>query len=272
MSYDRDDLPLDYYPCRYGASRIAFRGPRVELKQPYTVVLGGSEVYGKHVEDPFCDRVAELTRRRIVNLGVHNGGLDVFARDDALHPVIAGAETVVLQAMGAANLSNRFYTVHPRRNDRFLRHSVLMETLFHEVDFSDFAFTRHMLTTLRLCSPQRFAVVTRELEEAWIARMRLLLSRIPGQKILLWIEDASGDDLAAAPCFVSVDMMQKLTPMVDKLVHCDVTDDMAGRRLDGLLYAEEEEAAALAAFPSAAHERVGVALAKALGWRGQVAA
>ncbi len=36
--------------------------------------------------------------------------------------------------MGAQNLSNRFYAVHPRRNDRFLRASTLMKTIFREVD------------------------------------------------------------------------------------------------------------------------------------------
>ncbi|PWJ20964.1 DUF6473 family protein [Jannaschia seohaensis] len=272
MAQLQPDAPLDYYPCRYGACRIPFRGPRVELTRPYTVVLGGSETYGKFVEDPFCDRVAELTHRRVVNLGVHNGGLDVFARDETLHPVIAGAETVIVQAMGAANLSNRFYTVHPRRNDRFLHRSVLMETLFQDVDFSDFAFTRHMLVTLQHASPDKFAMVTRELGEAWVARMRLLLSRIPGEKILLWIEDPGNDALGPEPLFVTVDMIQKLRPLIDKLVHCDVTEDRLDRRPKGLVFSEGEELAALGAFPQLAHDRVGIALAKALGWRDQAAA
>jgi hypothetical protein len=30
------------------------------------------------------------------------------------------ADVAVQQLMGADNISNRFYTAHPRRNDRFL--------------------------------------------------------------------------------------------------------------------------------------------------------
>ncbi len=55
----------------------------------------------------------------------------------------------VIQVMGAHNMSNRFYAVHPRRNDRFLRASLgCCKTIYPEVDFTEFNFTRHMLTAL----------------------------------------------------------------------------------------------------------------------------
>ena len=75
MSFEDHIGGIDYYPCTYGRSRITFRGPVVNLDKPYTAVIGGSEVYGKYVEDPFTDLLAERTGRRVVNLGLMNAGI-----------------------------------------------------------------------------------------------------------------------------------------------------------------------------------------------------
>ena len=44
---------LDYFPCRYGHSKLLFRGPRRKLDGAYCAVLGGSETYGKYVREPY---------------------------------------------------------------------------------------------------------------------------------------------------------------------------------------------------------------------------
>ena len=75
----------------------------------------------------------------------------------------------VVQVMGAQNLTNRFYTVHPRRNDRFLRAAPDLQALYPEVDFTEFHFTRHLLRTLRWSSADRFEVVAEELRAVWVA-------------------------------------------------------------------------------------------------------
>ncbi|MDC1223540.1 DUF6473 family protein [Ascidiaceihabitans sp.] len=36
---------LDYLPCRYGTSKLLFRGPRRPLKEPYIAFLSGTETY-----------------------------------------------------------------------------------------------------------------------------------------------------------------------------------------------------------------------------------
>ncbi|MEM8825270.1 MAG: DUF6473 family protein [Pseudomonadota bacterium] len=272
MGGDGQDQKLEYYPCQYGRSRIMFRGPRVSLDGPYTVVLGGSDAYGKFVEDPFCDQLAERTGRQVVNLGVMNGGLDVFLRDEALLEVIGGAESVVIQAMGAGNMSNRYYAVHPRRNDRFLRQSRQLERLFPGVDFSDFSFTRHMLHALHGRSPQAFATLAAELRAAWVARIRLLLTRLPGHKTLLWVENRTADPLGPEPLFITVDMMQALEGQIDKVAHCDVTEDMIGDPLEGMMFGEEEEAQARLLLSPAAHDRIADTLARALQRRTGLAA
>ncbi|WP_371156841.1 DUF6473 family protein [Jannaschia sp. 2305UL9-9] len=265
MSYDRHETDLDYYLCGYGASRITFRGPAISLDRAYTAVIGGSETFGRYVEDPFCDRIADMTGRFVANMGVINGSVDAFTQDEGTMAVLLAADTVVIQVTGAANISNRFYSVHPRRNDRFLRHSILMETLFQNVDFSDFSFTRHMLSVLQDSSPEKFAIIQQELREAWVARMRLLLTRLPGRKILLWIEGVAQSPLGEEPLFVTVDMMQKLEPLIDKLVHCDVSSTQSADQLDDMIFPEIDAASARLSLSSKGHERVAHALARAIG-------
>ncbi len=264
MGHEGNETGLDYSPCRYGRSRTVFRGPPVSIDGPFTAVIGGSEVFGKYVETPFVDKVAERTGRRVANLGLQNGGVDAFALDRALLKVAERADTVVVQAMGAQNLSNRFYTVHPRRNDRFVSHSAMMEKLFPDVDFTDFNYTRHLISALRSRSPKRFAILEQELAAAWVARMRLLLARMPGQRVLLWIENNNDRGLGSEPLFVSVDMMQELEPLLDKVVHVDVTEDCATESLSDLIYPETERASAALSLPPSAHARIGEALSRAV--------
>ena len=261
---------IDYYPCRYGASEVEFRGPPVPLRAPYAVVLGGCEAYGRHVEDPFPELLAERTGMRVVNLGVHCGGLDAYARDPALTPVIANAETVIIQVLPAANMSNRFYSVHPRRNDRFLRHSPILQALFPDTDFCDFVFTRHLLSGLRRASRDKFSIVVRELEEAWIARMRLILTRVNGRAWLLRIEGRVDPELGPEPLFVPQAISDRLKPLVEGVVRCDVSDLVAapGRGAPSGDAGRSSVRATLAA----EHHRIAEALAARLGGEGWAAA
>ena len=90
-AYPRDGA-LDYFPCRYGNSRLMFRGPRRDLDAPYAVVLGGTEVYGKFVPRPFLDLLEERLGRPVVNLGCVNAGLDAFLNDADTLQVARGAD------------------------------------------------------------------------------------------------------------------------------------------------------------------------------------
>ena len=69
---------LDYRPCRYGSSRLLFRGPKKTPKDPYVAFLGGSETYGKFVTSPFPDLTGPDLGVSHINLGCHNAGLDAF--------------------------------------------------------------------------------------------------------------------------------------------------------------------------------------------------
>lgn len=260
MSFHAPASGPDYYPCRYGGSATVFRGPRSSTTGDYIAVLGSSEVYGRYVEDPFCDQLAERTGRHVVNLGVVNGGVDVFVRDEEIMKVVAGAAHVVVQVMGAANLSNRFFTVHPRRNDRFVRHSAILGSLFPQVDFTDFAFTRHMLVRLLDADPLAFDHVRQELRAAWIARMRLLLGRIPCPKTLLLIERPAIGPLGPEPLFIDPDMLHALDGLAGPTIHC-ATAMTGADDLDRMVVPAGEQASAGVTMGPDDHARIAGMLA-----------
>lgn len=272
MSFHGQPDGLEYYPCRYGGSRTVFRGPQVSLDGPYTVVVGGSEVYGRYVEDPFTDQLAEMTGRRVVNMGVMNAGVDVFARDEALMHVLENAETVVVQVIGAQNMSNRYYTVHPRRNDRFLEASRLMTDLYRDVDFSEFSFTRHMLVTLRRKCTVRFAQIETELEAAWTARMQRVLGRIQGRCILLHLEDGRTRGLGPEPAFVASEIVDRLRDACDDIVRRDISGNNTEEDLARMVFPQSERTTAVQMLSTKHHERIAIDLARIIGKADGIAA
>lgn len=189
---------LDYYPCQYGASKLVFRGPKKGFARPYIAVIGGTETYGKFVKNPFPKVLEEIGGCSVVNFGLMNAGPDVFLNAPEVLDIASGAVLTVVQTVGAQNLSNSFYSVHPRRNDRFVRASSRLQNLYHEVDFTEFHFTRHMLQNLFQISPHRFVEIAVELQSTWAQRMVQLMRAIRGPTLLLWMGNAPPPQAAAA--------------------------------------------------------------------------
>ena len=260
---------LDYFPCRYGTSKLLFRGPRRRLDDRYVAAVGGTEVYGKYVERPFPDLLEDHVGLPVVNLGAVNAGIDVFSSDETVLSLCSGARAVVLQAMGAHNQRNRFYSVHQRRNDRFLRASPLLSVLYPEVDFTEFAFTRHLIQTLHQIDPERFVHVREELQAAWIARMTAFLEGVRAPVVLLWMaerrpEEPSDLQKATDPLFVSRDLIEAVRPMLAAVV--EAVPSAAARAAAGQgLVCSELEAPAAAEVPNAAvHAETARAVAQGL--------
>ncbi|MEJ1990319.1 MAG: DUF6473 family protein [Maritimibacter sp.] len=267
MAYENlGEGALDYYPCRYGKSKLLFRGPKRKLDEPYAAMIGGTETYGKFVETPFPALTEELLDEPVVNMGMVNAGIDVFINDQSVIDICSAAEVTVVQATGAQNMSNRFYAVHPRRNDRFLRASNLLKTIYREVDFTDFNFTRHLLTALKEASPDKFLMVEQELKEAWVARMKTLVSNIESDVVLLWLSDHSPDKVddqnigGSDPLFVDRDMLREVEPFVAGIAEVVVQPEEIEAGFDGLVYSDLEEPAARGMLGTVAHDKVAEAL------------
>ncbi|SPF78586.1 hypothetical protein ALP8811_02515 [Aliiroseovarius pelagivivens] len=251
---------LDYFPCRYKTSKILFRGPKRDLSGPYVAVLGGTETYGRFMEHPYPELLEADLGRVVVNFGCPNAGLDVFLHDPMLLKLCNSATDIVIQLPGAQNLSNRFYAVHPRRNDRFLRASSMLKYLYPELDFTDYHFTRHLLGALQSTCGQRFDVVRKELKQAWVGRMKGLLSRLDKRATLVWMSDHSigdqaNDALGSDPLFVDRDMVEDVRPFVRDLVEVVLTPDEIAVGQQGLVHSEMDVAAAHMMLGTLAHER-----------------
>ncbi|KQI71977.1 hypothetical protein AN191_11105 [Loktanella sp. 5RATIMAR09] len=264
---------LSYSPCRYGNSRMLFRGPRKRLDLPYLAFIGGTETYGKFIEKPFPTLVEKAMRQTCVNFGCVNGGIDAFVNDPTVMDICAEADLTVVQVMGANYLSNRFYSVHPRRNDRFLRASTVLQAIYQEIDFSEFSFTRHMLGALHATSLERFETVVIELRAAWLARMRNMLGQIGRRTILLWFsEDAMSNEhwadrpgqLQVDPLFITASMIDELRPLVKDVVVVNPTQRALSQGSRGMYFPTTQTKAASEMLGVDCHVEAGAALIQSI--------
>ena len=255
--------PLDYQRCTYEGCRLNFRGPAVDLDAPYVAVLGGTETYGRFIADPFPELMREWIGLPVANFGVAHAGLSLFSQEPWLLDAASRSHVTILQVLGAQNMSNRLYSVHSRRNDRFLSVSPALREMFPDVDFTDIHFTGHLMETLAEDSVP-FQKLVSELKWGWKQRMHRIVSMIKGDIILLWMSDRSPDEGgwikgATEPLFVDRDMLDELSPeiagVVEVVTACDAAD------LDGKIVGEgEAEAASCLPCPKD-HARVAEALA-----------
>lgn len=209
----------DYFPCRYGASKSLVRGPGRDLSRPYVAMLGGSPTFGKYVDRPYPALVETALGLPVANLGGLNAGPDFYLSDPGLLDIAAGARAAVVQVTGAESLSNPFYSVHGRRNDRFLAATPALRTLFPRVDFAEIHFTRHLLQVLERHDVEGFGKVVQGLKQNWLMKMRQLLGALPARRLLLWMADVPPPDRAErldrAPLFIDRAMIASL--------RCDVS-------------------------------------------------
>jgi hypothetical protein len=261
---------LDYFPCRYGKSRLVFRGPRRTLDRPYVAFLGGTETYGKYVPDPFPELVEDEIGFTAINLGCVNAGLDVYLREPGVLPIARGAEAVVLQVVGAGNLTNRYYAVHPRRNDRFIAATPLLKALYRDVDFTEFNFTRHMLQTLHAASKDRFEELAQELRATWVRRMAEVLAELPARTILLWLAGHAPParlpraGMTPDPVLVDQHMLSQVRPLARSWVEVVSSPRPPMTGLDGMAFSALEAPAAAALPGPDVHRTVARAVVQAL--------
>jgi Domain of unknown function (DUF6473) len=261
---------LDYSVCRYGNSKVQFRGPRCDLSGDYIAFIGGTETFGKFVPDPYPALVRGRLDMPTANLGCVNAGIDVFLNEPAIADVAAGAKVTVLQILGAQNLSNRYYTVHPRRNDRFVHAAPGLKALYRDIDFTEFHFTRHLLGALAHKSPDRFALIADELRTAWLSRMKLLLARLSSQTLLLWVANhpppnRSGNGISHNdPVLVDTEMLDAIRPYATNYLQVIGSPMAQLNGLRGLAFNEFDRPAAAEVLGPAVHHEVAQSLAPVL--------
>ena len=270
MSYEDTGGGLDYFPCHYGSSKLLVRGPRRRLQGDCIAFLGGSETFGKFVPAPYPALIEEANGVMSVNLGALNAGIDAYYHAPGLIDICAMARVTVIQIMGAINMSNRFYTVNTRHNDRFLRASAQLKALYPDIDFGEFHHTTHMLTALAQASREKFELVRREVQTAWVARMKSLMGQIGGTIVLLWMADhapyceVEGGTFLREPLFIDRQMIEEVQPRAARLVEVVAGPDDIERGIDELVYTPTERIAAKEVLGPAVHRKVAEALAPVL--------
>jgi Domain of unknown function (DUF6473) len=260
------DGTLDYFPCHYGTSRLTFRGPQRDLTREYLVSLGGTETYGRFVISPYPALVEEVLGIPMANLACQNAGPDVYLSDRAVLDVAAEGHLAVVQLTGAQNLTNRYYTVHPRRNDRFIAATPLLRQLYREVDFTEIHFTRHLIKALASRGPDRFGPIVAEVQALWLQRMKAVLNRLPPRRILLWMADcpppAAGEiaEGAFAPWLVDQAMIKALMPSATAYVEHIVSPAALKEGVQSMRFSPADEVAAQELPNAAAHQEAADAL------------
>ncbi|SEP81675.1 DUF6473 family protein [Thalassovita taeanensis] len=242
---------LDYLPCQYGTSKLVFRGPGRHLDRDYALFIGGTETYGKFIPRPFPSLVEEMTGIPSINFGCVNAGIDAFAQDATVIARARRARVIVLQVMGAQYVSNCFYSVHPRRNDRFITAHEPLRRLFPSVDFTEFNFIGHVLSALERRSPRRFDLVVRALQKTWSHRMATILHHMARPAVLLWLEE--GPDHAHG--FVTPAMMSELRPIAAAMIQVRC-EEAAAQDNGGMVFTPFEATAAVGLPNAATHLRV----------------
>lgn len=270
MKYDRIKRgSLDYCLYRYERSKTLFRGPRPDFSRPYCVFLGSSETFGKFVPLPFTRLLQHRLNMPCANFAGLNAGVDMFLKDPSILLATAQARVTVIAVTGAHNISNRFYSVHPRHNDRFVKPSKVLSMLFRNVEFTDIHYTRHLLATLAEADPIRFSIVTEELKAAWSARMKTLVARIEGKTVLLWMaekppEDANANpdirDIEFNPAFIDQAMIDGLSPLVTQVVECVASPTVIEAGVEGMVFESGDNNAAKRMPGPAFHSEVADAL------------
>lgn len=253
---------LDFATCSYGGSRLTFRGPKRDTERAFVSVIGGSDPFGKFVHAPFPDLLERALGMPVVNLGQQNAGIDVFLNDPATLEIAAKSSVAVVQMLGPQNNSNRFYAVHPRRNDRFLAAKPALRALYPKVDFTEFNFTRHLLLTLQHQSPERFQILANELRQVWMAHMRRLLTQLPCPKLLVWISETApvaaqdANDLFANPMLIDREMIAEIAPFATQIVHAIPSSEARVMGLEGMDFAPEDLPSAAASLGPYAHREI----------------
>lgn len=248
--------------CNYGLSKLPFRGPLRPTGGRYVAFLGGSETFGKYIPEPFPDRIETAIGEVCVNLGCQSAGPDAFLHDTAVQSLCHDAAAIVIQLLGATRLSNSFYKVHPRRNDRFIAPTDKLIALYPEIDFAEISFTGHLIARLHAVDNERLILVRDHLTKTWVRRMQTLVGQAKGPVFLLWLASRApqaasmGICPSSHPAFVTRKMIEALRPYVADII------EVVGERgtTDGMQFAPLDTLAAEEMLGIKAHEAAAKAL------------
>ncbi|WP_246097305.1 DUF6473 family protein [Ruegeria faecimaris] len=255
---------LEHDVCQYGESRLWFRGPMRSLEKSFVACAGGTETFGRFVEQPFAAVLEERLDRRCLNFGSLFCGVDALCDDTELRGLLNQAELCVVQLSDILGQSNRFYRVHPRRNDRFLAPTEDLKSLYPEIDFADVHFVHHLMILLQGRNDARFEVIAEELRRNWIDRIGGLVEALEAPVVLLNLqvlrEAESDQPKHGADIRITPQMIEALRPLSAEIVEVTVSVSGQSDELEDMLFGTLQQPMAEYMIGPAAHRSIADAL------------
>lgn len=236
MTYQKPDQALiNYDVYQWGRLNQIYRGPPINLDQPYVACLGAAQTFGRYAEQPFPALLGKAMNMPCANFGTGGAGPGFFLRDSMVLEAASNAEVCVIQVMSARSLSNRMFQVKPKRNAQIKAVSKALSDLFPHMDFETFTYAHNMLNQISADDPDKFLEVEQELKSAWVARTRMMLDAIHTRKILLWFSERHPDEtmrhrpnkeMLKYPHYVDQPMIDQIAGSVDEVVYCITSDGL----------------------------------------------
>ncbi|SLN60190.1 hypothetical protein PSA7680_03159 [Pseudoruegeria aquimaris] len=174
--------------------------------------LGGTLTAGRGLKAPFVEQITRALGEPAACCAVPNAGVDAYLAMATGPQAGSAAAVTVIETPGIHGLSNRFYRVHRKRNDRFIAPEPPLKALFPNVDFAGINFVGHLTRVLRAENPAAYALVEAELRAQWARKMRELIG-ILGPKVLLMTprpEDETGPRADVLAGGVTQEMLEDL--------------------------------------------------------------
>ncbi|MGR3493408.1 MAG: DUF6473 family protein [Shimia sp.] len=151
--------------------------PRLDDTPPSVALVGATSVFPSGPTIPgVCD------------LRVPNSGPDAVFQMPDIIPKARRADAVVVCLPSAANTSNRYYRVHPRRNDRVVSVSTDLRAEAPGMEWIDIHYTGHLMQALGTAHGHVLDRVVTAVQAAWLIRMKALVRCFSAPVMLAWIE------------------------------------------------------------------------------------
>jgi len=246
---ETQNCQIDYQHYRFGRARQLYRGPMPDVTRRYVSFIGGSETYGKFSVDAFPGLLGKKLNLSCANWGTPGAGPWFFLKDPVLLEALSRSRVCVISVMGAIPCSNRLYSVFKRRNARVRALSEPLKALFPDMDADGFRFASNMLRQMHGENKANFKLVEMEIQAAWVARMKELLSDIETHKMLVWFsargpDEPSKQPFDEAPTFVTRKMFDEVATQADEVIEIVwPKQDHAAKCLDRVFFEDEEKAA-----------------------------
>ncbi len=198
--------------------------------------VGGDETFGRFLEQPYPALLEQRLGCDCVNFGSVFCGVEALSTDRGLRDLVARAHLCILKAPDIPGQTNRFYRVHPRRNDRFVEPTKDLLSLYPDMDFTNVHFVGHLLKLLQAKNDARFETVRQELRAGWVRRCSTLLREIDVPVVLLWLRVRRHHDQAHELVPVDAASVAELQPFCASVVEMPVSVSGESDHLEDLLF------------------------------------